>query len=123
MAHQRQLLLNKNRIEHKHKFAWLLSFSLPNPCFKPNRNIFRYKTLKRNESEFVISFLGINFTIIFTQNASLCYQISATKTVNKSNLQNVLSKSLPTLCTLIEKLSYHYDYFLNPSGFSDFFGN
>ena len=61
--------------------------------------------------------------LFLPKNASLCYQISATKTVNKNNLQNVLSKSLPTLCKLIEKLSYRYDYFLNPSGFSDFFGN
>ena len=40
----------------------------------------------------------------------------------KNNLQNALSKSSPTMGTLVEKLLNCFDYFLRLSGFPDLSG-
>ena len=42
-------------------------------------------------------------------------------TVNKNNLPNALSKSLPTMCTLSEELSNRYNYFLRLTVFPELF--
>ena len=91
------------------------------------------KGQKRVKSKFVTKFIGIIVTIfikippkflikIFASVFSPIHSSLETQNRKQNNLQYTLSKSSPTMCTLVEELSDCYDYFFRILGFPDIFG-
>ena len=91
------------------------------------------KGQKQNKGEFVTKSLGFSYdyfdvkispkSLVKTLLHSVFFHWSLeSQNCKQNNLQNILSKSLPTMGTLVEKLSSCSDYFLRLSGFTDLSG-